>query len=86
MVTFFQSYEEHRFLVRILRNLCVLCVKIFCFRVELSTRHTGFLTRLTRGVPVPVPMKTRTLSAGTGFWWVRVRVALKYPRVTRDNP
>jgi hypothetical protein len=36
--------------------------------------------------PLPVPAKTRTLSAGTGFWRVRVRVALNYPRVTRDNP
>jgi hypothetical protein len=23
---------------------------------------------------------------GCGFWWVRVWVALEYPRVTRDNP
>src|SRR5260221_2875737 len=65
---------------------CVSCVKIFCFRVELSTRHTGFLTRLTQGVPVPIPMKTRTLSVGTGFWRVRGQGALKYPRGTPDNP
>ena len=41
------------------------------------------------GRPWPGPARgqcTRTLSAGTGFWRVRVRVALEYPRVTRDNP
>ena len=33
--------------------------------------------------PQPVPGNTRTLCAGAGIWRVRVRVALKYPRVTR---
>ena len=71
-------------------GLCVpeaSCVKFSVFAVELepSTRHTGFPTHMTWGVPVPVPVKTRTLSAGTGFWRVQVRVALNYPRVTRAN-
>jgi hypothetical protein len=35
--------------------------------------------------PLPQPVKTRTLRCGYGFAWVRVRVALEYPRVTRDN-
>jgi hypothetical protein len=35
--------------------------------------------------PLPQPVKTRTLWCGYGFAWVRVRVALEYPRVTRDN-
>ena len=46
----------------------------------------GFSDPPTRGLPIPVPAKTRTLSAGMGFWQVQVRVALKYPRVTHDNP
>ena len=37
-------------------------------------------------VPLPVPGETPTLVQGYGFWRVRVRVALKYPRVTPDNP
>lgn len=36
--------------------------------------------------PLPQPAETRTLVGGYGFVWVRVRVALKYPRVTLDNP
>ena len=36
--------------------------------------------------PLPQPIKTHTPWCGYGFAWVRVRVALEYPRVTLDNP
>ena len=36
--------------------------------------------------PLPQPAGTRTLVGGYRFVWVRVRVALEYPRVTLDNP
>ena len=35
--------------------------------------------------PLPQPAGTLTLVGGYGFVWVRVRVALEYPRVTRYN-
>jgi hypothetical protein len=44
------------------------------------TRNPGFSR-----YPVPHPSNTRTLCAGYGYLRGRVRVALGYPRVTRDN-
>ena len=35
--------------------------------------------------PLPQPAGTLTLVGGYGFVWVRVQVALEYPRVTRYN-
>lgn len=43
--------------------------------------HTlGYLKTPTQTRENPYP------GHGCGFWWVRVRVALEYTRVTRDNP
>jgi len=34
----------------------------------------------------PTPVRTGVGFGGCGFWWVWVRVSLKHPRVTPDNP
>ena len=51
-----------------------MCIPLWVFR-----------TRNTLGNPYPYPYNTCTRREGYGFRRVRVRVAKKYPRVTRYN-
>jgi len=48
--------------------------------------HTGFPDPSDPHYPQPLPEKTCTLANGCRFLRVRVRVALKNPRVTHANP
>jgi len=55
-------------------------------QIPVDYTHPGFPDPPDSSYPQPNPAKTHTRQSGCGFWWVWVRVSLKHPRVTPDNP